>query len=256
MQDKIGDMEFLMCLKFETLKNLEVCLLVFDDSCEEVYKEKEFVKHAVSGRHKKENCKFVKHILFHQSKWSRTIDPNTTHIIVFISPPCSANWCFWKTVEQNKINQRLLKKAKIEPFEQSMIDFDPRTSGFLRSYSKIMGPSAIDFYNPPSLAKETPLTNEREKLIMLMHILKNWQKNKELKHLRKLLQSCSHNTINFLCKCAVNIIIEKIHFSFENLLNIQEHWMCWMNQKLMKRRIFRLNSNVNLKGKKGGSIKN
>ena len=212
MQDKIEDMEFLMCLKFETIKNLEVCLLVFDDSCDEVYQEKEFVKHAVSGRHKKENRKFVKHILFHQSKWSRTIDPNTTHIIVFISPPCSANWCFWKTVEQNRTNQRLLKKAKIEPFEQSMIDFDPRTSGFLRSYSKIMGPSPNDFYNPPSLAKETPLTNEREKLIMLMHILKNWQKNKELKHLRKLCKAAVTTQSTFCASALLTLLLKRFIF--------------------------------------------
>ena len=46
----------------------------FDDSCEEIYQEKEF---AVSGRHKTVNGIFVKHNLFHQSKWSRTIDLNT-----------------------------------------------------------------------------------------------------------------------------------------------------------------------------------
>ena len=48
MQDKIVDIEFLLCLEFENLQN---CLLVFDDSCEEIYQEKEFVKLAVSGRH-------------------------------------------------------------------------------------------------------------------------------------------------------------------------------------------------------------
>ena len=87
MQGKIEDIEFLPCLEFEMIKNLENCLLVFDDSCEEIYQEKEFVKLAVSGRHKKVNCIFVKHNLFHQSKWSRTIDLNTTHIILFKSPP-------------------------------------------------------------------------------------------------------------------------------------------------------------------------
>ena len=86
MQGKIEDKEFLPCLEFEMIKNLENCLLVFDDSCEEIYQEKEFVKLAVSGWHKKVNCIFVKHNLFHQSKWSRTIDLNTTHIILFKSP--------------------------------------------------------------------------------------------------------------------------------------------------------------------------
>ena len=33
MQDKIEDIDFLPCLEFEMIKNLENCLLVFDDSC-------------------------------------------------------------------------------------------------------------------------------------------------------------------------------------------------------------------------------
>ena len=45
-----------------------------------------------------------------------------------------------------------------------MIDFDPRTSDSLRYCSNIVGPGPTEFYIPPSLAKETPLTNEREKL--------------------------------------------------------------------------------------------
>ena len=45
-----------------------------------------------------------------------------------------------------------------------MIDFDPRTSDSLRYCFNIVGPRPTDFLIPPSLAKETPLTNEREKL--------------------------------------------------------------------------------------------
>ena len=80
------NIEFIPCLDFEMIKNLENCLLVFDDSCEEIYQEQAFVKLAVAGRHRKLHCIFVKHNLFHQSKWSRTIDLNTTHVILFKSP--------------------------------------------------------------------------------------------------------------------------------------------------------------------------
>ena len=79
------NIEFFPCLDFEMIKNLENCLLVFDDSCE-IYQEQAFVKLAVAGRHRKLHCIFVKHNLFHQSKWSRTIDLNTTHVILFKSP--------------------------------------------------------------------------------------------------------------------------------------------------------------------------
>ena len=78
--------EFVPCLDFQMIKELRNCLLVFDDSCEETYQEKEFVKLALAGRHNNVHCIFVKHNLFHQSKLSRTIDLNTTHIILFNSP--------------------------------------------------------------------------------------------------------------------------------------------------------------------------
>ena len=80
------NVEFIPCLDFEMIKNWENCLLVFDDSCDEIYQEQAFVKLAVAGRHRKLHCIFVKHNLFHQSKWSRTIDLNTTHVILLKSP--------------------------------------------------------------------------------------------------------------------------------------------------------------------------
>ena len=80
------NIEFVPCLDFSMIKKLEDCLLVFDDSCEKIYHKKEFVKLAVAGRHKKVHCIFVKHNLFHQSKWSRALDLNTTHIMLFKSP--------------------------------------------------------------------------------------------------------------------------------------------------------------------------
>ena len=165
MQDKIEDIEFLPCLEFEMIKNLENCLLVFDDSCEEIYQEKEFVKLAVSGRHKKVNCIFVKHNLFHQSKWSRTIDLNTTHIILFKSPrDVQQIDVFGRQLNNTEFIRDCYKKATSEPFGHFMIDFDPRTSDSLRYCSNIVGPGPTDFYIPPSLARETPPTNEREKL--------------------------------------------------------------------------------------------
>ena len=117
MQDKIEDIEILPCLEFEMIKNLENCLLVFDDSCEEIYQKKEFVKLAVSGRHKKVNCIFVKHNLFHQSKWSRTIDLNTTHIILFKSPrDVQQIDVFGRQLNNTEIIRDCYKKATNEPF--------------------------------------------------------------------------------------------------------------------------------------------
>ena len=39
MSEKL-DIEFIPCLDIETIKKLQNCLLVFDDSCEESFREK------------------------------------------------------------------------------------------------------------------------------------------------------------------------------------------------------------------------
>ena len=71
---------------FDFISQLENCLLVFADSCEEIFNDKEFSKLATAGRHRNFTVIYVKHNLFQQSKWSRTIDLKTTHIILFKSP--------------------------------------------------------------------------------------------------------------------------------------------------------------------------
>ena len=44
--------EFVKFDGFDRLRNIENILLVFDDSCEEIYNDKEFVKLATAGRHR------------------------------------------------------------------------------------------------------------------------------------------------------------------------------------------------------------
>ena len=71
---------------FDFISQLENCLFVFDDSCEEIFSDKEFSKLATAGRHRNISVIYVKHNIFQQSIWSRTIDLNTTHIVLFRSP--------------------------------------------------------------------------------------------------------------------------------------------------------------------------
>ena len=54
------NIKFVPCLGFEMIKKLENCSLVFDDSCGEIYQEKEFVQIAVDGRHKEINYVFIR----------------------------------------------------------------------------------------------------------------------------------------------------------------------------------------------------
>ena len=60
-------------------------MIVFDDTCKEIFPEKDFVKIATADRHKNVHVIYVKHNLFQQSTQSRTIDLNTTHFILFKS---------------------------------------------------------------------------------------------------------------------------------------------------------------------------
>ena len=50
VQQKLN-IRFIRFTGFDNMPNLENCLVVFDDSCEEIYNEKEFVKLATAGRH-------------------------------------------------------------------------------------------------------------------------------------------------------------------------------------------------------------
>ena len=111
----------------ELISQLENCLLVFDDSSEEILNDKEFSKLATAGRHKKISVIYVKHNLFQQSKWSRTIDLNTTHIILFKSPRDVQQISY---IGKQLNNTNFLKDsydlATKQPFGHLLIDLDPK----------------------------------------------------------------------------------------------------------------------------------
>ena len=71
---------------FQFISQMKNCLLVFDDSFEGIFNDKEFSKLSTAGRHRNISVIYVKHNLFQQSKRSRTIDLNTTHNVLFKSP--------------------------------------------------------------------------------------------------------------------------------------------------------------------------
>ena len=83
--EKKLNIEFRKSSGLELVSELENCLLVVFDSWEEIFNKKEFSKLATAGRHRNISVIYVKHNLFQQNNWSRTIDLNTTHIILFKS---------------------------------------------------------------------------------------------------------------------------------------------------------------------------
>ena len=144
-------------------KNLSHCLLIYDDSCEEIFNDKEFVKIATSGRHRKLHVIYVKHNLFHQSKWSRTIDLNTTHIILFRSlRDIQQIEYLGKQLNCLQLIKEAYKLATAEPFGHLMIDLDPKTSQGLRFSSQLIGPDPSIFYISSPEAVITTITNEKE----------------------------------------------------------------------------------------------
>ncbi len=159
------NIEFVPCIDFDMIETLENCLLIFDDSCEEIYNNKKFAKIATSGRHKDVHVIFVKHNLYHQSKQSKTIDLQSTHVILFRSPrDASQIEVLGRQLNDVSFIKACYKKAIEEPYGHLLIDFDTKTSEGLRYCSNICGPGSSTFYIKSSKAKATEIKNERERI--------------------------------------------------------------------------------------------
>ena len=126
------------------------------------FNDKEFVEIATSGRHFKRHVIYVKHNLFHQSKWSRKIDLYTTQIILF-KPLGHIQLIDYLGRQMNCL--LLLKDAyelaTAEPYGHLIIDLDPKTSQGLRFASQIIGPDPSTFYIPAQEAVITSITNKK-----------------------------------------------------------------------------------------------
>ena len=165
MEKKLN-IEFKKFNGFELISQLEKCLLIFDDSCEDLFNDKEFSKLATAGRHKKLSVIFVKHNLFQQGKWSRTIDLNTSHIILFKSPRDIQQISFiGRQLDNTNFLKTSYELATKDPYGHLLIDLNPSTSDSLRFCSNVVPPGPSVFYIPPAKAVVTPITNERERTI-------------------------------------------------------------------------------------------
>ena len=170
MQKEIDNIEFISSLDFELINNLPTndgtsYLLIFDDSCDELGRCKEFGKLATAGRHKKLSCIFVKHNLFHKSSIGRDAELQVTHIVLFKSP---------RDVQQIKVLGRQLglvdqltkwyQYATDIPFGHLMIDLSPRTPEQLRFCTKSTSfPSTFLLHN--SRARVTFIDDTPSKLL-------------------------------------------------------------------------------------------
>ena len=109
---------------------------------------------------------YVQHNLFQQSKWSRTIDLNTSHIILFKSTRDIQQLDhLGRQMNNTKFLRNCYQLATKYTYGHLLIDLDPRTSDCLRYCSNITPPGPSIFHLPINQAEVTPLTNEREKII-------------------------------------------------------------------------------------------
>ena len=122
-------------------KKLSNCLLAYDGSCEELFNDKEFVKIATSGRHRKLRVIYLKHYLFQQSKWSRTIDLNITHIILFKSlQDIQQIEYFGKQLNCLQLLKDAYKLASAQPYGHLIVDLELKTSQGSRFFSQLLVP--------------------------------------------------------------------------------------------------------------------
>ena len=169
MTAEIRNLEFVACLDFEMINSLPNdgtnYLIIFDDSCEEITKSKDFEKIATAGRHKKINCIYVKHNLFHKSPLGRDAELQNTHIVLFKSP---------RDVQQIGVlaKQLGLGKQLVEWYAEStreayghlMIDLSPKTPDTLRFCTNSSSFPAT-FFLPNSSARITEINDQQTKLL-------------------------------------------------------------------------------------------
>ena len=167
MQSRINNIEFIKCIDFELIDSLPAdgtnYLLIFDDSCSEISRCREFEKLATAGRHKKLNVIYIKHNLFHKSPLGRDIELQNTHIVLFKSPrDINQIQRFGQQLGLGKQFSKWYEDATNKPFGHLLIDLTPRTNDKLR-FSTNIGQFPTKYYLPPSQARITVVDDDYSK---------------------------------------------------------------------------------------------
>ena len=167
MQKEIESLEFVRGVNFEFIDSLKnngtKYLLIFDDSCEEIWNSRAFVDIATAGRHRSLSTIYIKHNLFHQSKLGRDVELQNTHIVLFKSPGDVMQVTTLST--QLGLGSELVdwyRDATSVPFGHLLIDLSPRTDDRLR-YCTNTGSVPSKFYIPERLKQSKFLDDEHTK---------------------------------------------------------------------------------------------
>ena len=217
---------------------------MFDDSCEEVYNDKEFVKLATAGRHKSLDVIYFKHNLFHQSRCSRTIDLNTSDIIPFKSP------LDIQLLDHlgRQLNARNFLKFVWTGYKGqlriSTYRIRSRTSDCLRYCSNKIPPGPSVFNLQFQKAEVTHVTTEREKNIYsATHGTVEFKSTTETTEREKNIYSATHGTVEFksttsktkhksvVCEYLLILVNSNLPVSIPNPNNVEESYKTLISQK-------------------------
>ena len=174
MQKEIESLDFVRGVNFEIIDSLKnngtKYLLIFDDSCEEIFNSKAFVDIATAGRHPGLSTIYNKHNLFHQSKLGRDVELQNTHNVLFKSPRDVMQVTTLST--QLGLGSELVdwyRDATSAPFGHLLIDLSPRTDDRLR-YCTNTGSIHSNFYIPERLKQSKTLDDEHTKSLYSLSV--------------------------------------------------------------------------------------
>ena len=183
--------------------------------------------------------------MFHQSKWSRTIDLNRTHIILFKSlRDIQQIEYLEKQLNCLQLIKEAYKLATAEPYGHLMIDLDPKTSQGLRFSSQLIAPDHSFFTFRPLKQSLQQLQMEKKHLLML----KQWanKRNENTAQIEILHQG---DFIWFLRECVMNVLSAVVPINKVELKKFEKSLQKLADRRVEKReriKIFRSDSGIRL----------
>ena len=156
-------------LDFDFIENLPNdgtnYLLIFEGSCDEISRKKQFEKVAIVGRHRKFICSYMKHSLFHKSANGRDTELQNTHIVLFKSPRDGQQIdLLGKQLGLGKTLRKWYAEATSVPYGPLLIDSSPKTNDLLR-YSTDVTSFPTKFLLPSSRSRVTQINDQKSGLL-------------------------------------------------------------------------------------------
>ena len=164
MQKEIENLQFAQGVNFEFIDSLKnngtKHLLIFDDSCEEIFTSKAFADVATAGRHRGLSIIYIRHNLFQKSNLEREVEHQNTHTVLFKSPRDVMQVS--TLTAQPELGSKLVDwfwDATSVPYGHLLNDLSPRTDARL-CYCTNTASSPSKFYIPYHLKQSKILDVE------------------------------------------------------------------------------------------------